>query len=537
MASSSQSTSARVVNSDFGGLILEHAGHRLSFIFFPFTFILFFFSILKRYSRRGTNRASTRIYWRCVERAICNGTASTNFNVHNGIFIMLGKPHLHEPNYAEIRVKELVRGIKRRAEINPNAPPSSILRDEVSSVADDNEVLMLMPQRTDVLRTINRIQGRHRPAIPVNLEDLMVSPPYTTTLLGETFLQLDSGIDTQERILMFYTISGLERLCSSRMILADGTFKTVPGIFYQMYSIHGIVQNHCFPLVYVLTTTKTEIFYRTVLEHLRDHALERNLILNPQYISADFELAFLNAARHVFPGSQLHGCLFHLSQNIWKNAVNKGLKVNFNEMEEVKTVIRSLLALPFVPLTDITEIFDFIVNNLEDQEMDEDVKTKLFDLISYVERVYVRGVPARGRRQAVAPRFPPNLWNCYDMVLTKQQRTTNAVEGWHSRFQRIIIAHHSKIWKFIEHIQKDEMENRVQINQLLAGHTRIRYPVKGKFKKNQEYIERIVTMYDTYKSNGNITNYLMAISYRLKLYAEVAEEEEQNENQNEGETE
>lgn len=47
MASSSNSTSARVVNSDFGGLILEHAGHRLSFNFFPFTFILIFFQFLK----------------------------------------------------------------------------------------------------------------------------------------------------------------------------------------------------------------------------------------------------------------------------------------------------------------------------------------------------------------------------------------------------------------------------------------------------------------------------------------------------------
>lgn len=36
------------------------------------------------------------------------------------------------------------------------------------------------------------------------------------------------------------------------------------------------------------------------------------------------------------------------------------------------------------------------------------------------------------------------------MCINRQHRSNNAVEGWHSRFQRMIVSHHSGIWKFLE---------------------------------------------------------------------------------------
>lgn len=245
------------------------------------------------------------------------------------------------------------------------------------------------------------------------------------------------------------------------MIFCIGAFKTVPHMFYQLYSVHGIIQGYVFPLVYVLATRKNEVFYRTMLQHLKSHAEEIGLQLEPQYVSSDFKYSFINAARTMFPNAILHGCLFHFTQNLWKNAVIKGLNTELNSIPEVNQTIRALLALPFVPVTisDIEEVFDVIVNGVHDAEIEDDVHNKLADLINYVERIYVRGVTACGRRRAVAPKFEPRLWNVYDLVITKQQRLTNAVEGWHSRFQQIIVSYHSGIWKFLENIQKDQMVN------------------------------------------------------------------------------
>lgn len=215
--------------------------------------------------------------------------------------------------------------------------------------------------------------------------------------------------------------------------------------------------------------------------------------------------------------------MFHLTQNIWKFTVNKGLKTDFNENSGVRNIIRRLLALPFVPIEDVNDTFDIIISEVDDG-MDDDIVAKLEEVFRYVDRIYIRGVPARGRQRAVAPRFAPPIWNVYNLVLNKIQRSTNAVEGWHSRWQRIIVSHHSSVWKFIENLKKDENENNVQMTQLMAGHTRIRYPVKRQYKRNQHQIEQIVSNYNTYKAEGNVLTYLLAISFKLKLTNEAQTE-------------
>lgn len=126
----------------------------------------------------------------------------------------------------------------------------------------DDEIISNLPQRDDILRTINRVQNTHRPINPVTLEELTIIPPYTHTISGDRFMQFDS-LDQYEndRFIMFYSQSSLQKLCSSRMILCDGTFKTVPNLFFQLYTVHGIVHDHTFPLVYVLTSRKDQVFW------------------------------------------------------------------------------------------------------------------------------------------------------------------------------------------------------------------------------------------------------------------------------------
>lgn len=95
---------------------------------------------------------------------------------------MKGKPH--KPDFIEVRVQEVVRRIKRKAIEHPNAPPSKIFQEEVSQM-NDNEVIANIPQRNDIMRTISRIENRHRRVNPLNLEELNVVPPYTKTLDGQ----------------------------------------------------------------------------------------------------------------------------------------------------------------------------------------------------------------------------------------------------------------------------------------------------------------------------------------------------------------
>lgn len=379
-----------------------------------------------------------------------------------------------------------------------------------------------MPQRNDILRNINRIQNRNRPVNPNSIQNLIIQYPYTRTLTGDLFYQYDSDSE-EERFILFYTVKDLERLSQSRIMICDGTFKTVPTMFFQLYTIHGVVHGYSFPLIYCISTRKTESFYTQVLQQLRTHATELNYDLNPQFILSDFEIAFMNAARTIFPNSSIKGCLFHFTQAIYKQAIVKGLKTQYHDNPVIRDFIQKLLALPFIPEPEIEDVFDDIVVHMPEVETDDE--EKLSDLVSYVERTYVRG-----RRPGSLARFPPNIWCVYPMVLNKQQRTTNEVEGWHSRFQTLINSHHAGIWKFLEHLQRDHRQNEILMIQLAAGHTRVRYPIKGKYKTNQLQIEQTVNRYQVFKDTGTVMQYLKSISYKIKLQNEpeqTTEEEEE----------
>lgn len=81
----------------------------------------------------------------------------------------------------------------------------------------------------------------------------------------------------------------------------------------------------------------------------------------------------------------------------------------------------------------------------------------------------------------------------------------------------------------MEFLQKDQRQNEIMMVQIQAGHTRVRYPIKGKYKSNQLQVEQIVNRYQAFKDNGNVMQYLKSISYKLKLRAEPDQEEDTDE--------
>lgn len=99
---------------------------------------------------------------------------------------------------------------------------------------------------------------------------------------------------------MFYTIACLHHLSNSAQWWADGTFKTAPKLFYQLFVIHGQVYGHVFPLIYCITTKKTQSTYSRIFNQLVEHANSIGINLNPTRIVCDFELGLINAVTEVF---------------------------------------------------------------------------------------------------------------------------------------------------------------------------------------------------------------------------------------------
>lgn len=285
-----------------------------------------------RYYKNNDNADKQLTYWRCVKRRICNGSVTTTYFPKESLVeklevLKIGVKHTHETEEMKLQAEEIVRGIKRRAEAHPNEPPLKILQDEIGKVERD-EVIMQIPERRSLFRTVNRRQSSQRPKIPKTLEELQILPPYDKTKSNQQFLQLDTGCDDDDRIILFYTNANLENLCSTKIVFSDGTFKTVPKPFLQLYTFHSEFHGHVFPVAYALTMRKTQATYVKILNHLSDHAKQLGQRFAPENAMMDYELAVVNAFKTVTPDTFVKGCLFHWSQSIWRQAtVTYGLKV------------------------------------------------------------------------------------------------------------------------------------------------------------------------------------------------------------------
>jgi len=79
-------------------------------------------------------------------------------------------------------------------------------------------------------------------------------------LTDEDFLLFDSG-PSPDRVLLFSTKKNLETLGDVQHWYSDGTFKSSPSIFTQVFTVHGVKQGATLPLVYGLLPNKTQQSY------------------------------------------------------------------------------------------------------------------------------------------------------------------------------------------------------------------------------------------------------------------------------------
>jgi len=124
-----------------------------------------------------------------------------------------------------------------------------------------------LPRLSAMTRTIQNRRRKQRvePPLPSHRKDIVLLPEYTVTDSGENFLLFDSG-PVEKRILVFGTSNNLELLSNSQIWFADGTFKHVPLLFYQLYTIHVFKGGKAIPVLYALLPDKKR---KTYLEFLR----------------------------------------------------------------------------------------------------------------------------------------------------------------------------------------------------------------------------------------------------------------------------
>uniref|UniRef100_H2XX57 MULE transposase domain-containing protein n=1 Tax=Ciona intestinalis TaxID=7719 RepID=H2XX57_CIOIN len=362
--------------------------------------------------------------------------------------------------------------LKRRA-CNTAESPQRIISEELSKL-DEDSATQIAPERT-LRRAIRRHKQKNDtgPAIPRS-RDFQIPQVYQQLENGETFLLHDSGRTNSLRMLVFCSTSGLAALSANEHWFMDGTFKTAPEHFMQIYTVHSFSDGIVTPSVFaLLPETYTALF------RILQIASGNNL--NPKSVLVDFEKASINALEEVFTASQIQGCLFHLSQSVFRKIQQLGLQQLYRSNSEISLKVKMLTALSFVPERDMAEALSAVLNNFPPE---------LASLGEYFEETYIGRAIPNGRRQ---PIFPISLWNTLARVRNNLPRTNNHLEGWHRRMASNVDCYHLNIWKLINIFKKEDRLASIVRTQHMSGADGA--PRRKKYKDLDARIQNLVTNY------------------------------------------
>jgi len=370
---------------------------------------------------------------------------------------------------SRMTVLRTVNALKRRAQ-DTDELPAQIIRTVTTS--GPPETHPYLPSSDALRQTINRLRHSEFPVEPTTLGELNIPEHLTRTLDGTRFLVRDSIIG-EDRVLLFTTIANIRHLQESTFWIMDGTFKTVPNLFMQLYTIHGRIgtgnNSRIVPLVFSLMSRKTEACYRQLFQDLIDYSDDNGMQLQPRFILTDFEQAAINAARIEFVNVQNKGCHFHLAQNVYRKVQAAGLSARYNSDEPFSMAMRQLPALAFLSPRNIPAAFD---------ELRTIIPTAANDIVLWFEETYIRGRPRRSLRNGniarFPPLFPPTFWSVVDNMEYAFPRTQNSVEAWHRRWDTLVGSAHVGVFKIIEHMRKEQSQVMLNIEATLRGAPRPR---------------------------------------------------------------
>lgn len=435
-------------------------------------------------------------YWNCSEKrkAGCKARIHT---VENERLANIAIEHNHSANAPKVAGKVFMSNLKRKASVSDEST-QKVIKKELATVPDS--VSPHLPSTSSMTRTVQRTRETKIDMISyTNRQDLILPENFKVTLKNEKFLLYDSGL-VSERILIFSTVSNLSVLARSKTLYVDGTFKTTPLLFTQLFTIHGVDEKISMPLVYALLPNKTQSTYIELFEELK----KLNSSINPEKFVLDFEMAISNAILKVFPCTSIHYCLFHLGQSLYRKLSQIDLKLKYDTDSDFAQKVKMVMALAFVPTIDVVKSFeDLLAANIMPAELD------LF--LDYFEDNYIGRHDVRVAGNRRVPRYPAMTWNVYELTINNFPRTNNSVEGWHTSFQNLVGCHHPTIGLFIKSIQLEQSKTEVELQKILSGET-----MPNSRKKYRDLNERLINVCNKYQTL-NIIDFLTGIANNLAL--------------------
>lgn len=311
-----------------------------------------------KYCFANTNKlGETR--WRCIKKNICTTSLNTVGESMCRTVTSIKGQHVHDPDMENKIQRQIVStSCKRKAIEDISERPRKVLHLALKDTAGATENLTTN-DLTYIRRNLYNSRRKLLPPLPQSIEEVHSSLEHLVpkTTRGENFVLVNNQ---ETRVIVFGAKSNLNILCSSDIIYADGTFQYCPKYFFQLFTLHGYVNNNYVPLVFCLLNDKTEKTYINCLNTVKLLCLTKSLTFSPKEIVIDFELSIHNAVRNVWKDIKVTGCRFHLAQAWWRKIQKLGLINEYkNQNSEIGMWLHYCFGIMFLDSQLVSDFFVF----------------------------------------------------------------------------------------------------------------------------------------------------------------------------------
>lgn len=379
-------------------------------------------------------KSQVNIYWRCRKRS-CKGFLITT---HENI-IERSIEHNHDRNYDENEALYLAWRIKNRS-IETRERPREIIDAELNLTTA--AISQILPSYNNMIDGITRLRRSGR--ILENDHEIPDNIRYTYS--GELFVkhcEKEDGANSATFIL-FSTETHLDYLKISKNWYCDGTFRTCPSQYRQIYTIMGDIKGYNFPLVYFIMKEKSKAVYLKVLQKLKD--LTNNY--TPDNITIDFEMAAFLAIKEIYPQTQIMGCFFHFTQILYRKIQNNGQMNEYKRNPFFREAFKMVIALSTVPLSALEEeskkLESLILRN---NNLNSFVNFWLFFKQNYLKNL---------NNPQLTSIFSVEFWSIRKRLILSIPRTTNALEGFHRALNANIISNNPTLYEIGMEFKKQQ---------------------------------------------------------------------------------
>jgi hypothetical protein len=161
------------------------------------------------------------------------------------------------------------------------------------------ETAKLIPYFKQMSKTLYTLRKIDKPLEPKETDDIdLTDNRYILTIDAKRYKLFD--IKDNERMICYASNVGLEILSKSTEWHADGTFKSAPRKYKQLYHIHAWYKGNMYLCAKMFLKNKDEVTYDRMLQLLKSESFVQGYLLKPEKVTVDFEQSAINSFKRIF---------------------------------------------------------------------------------------------------------------------------------------------------------------------------------------------------------------------------------------------